>query len=73
MSTIWFTIGGTRDLRRLFKDLEGRELNVLPQQAQNVLVAASVISITLNPPRYKLVDPILRWVVARPGVLPMWG
>ena len=29
VSTIWFTIGGTRDLRRLFKDLEGRELNVL--------------------------------------------
>jgi hypothetical protein len=29
ISTVWFTIGGTRDLRRLFRDLARRESNDL--------------------------------------------
>ena len=38
----------------------GRQLKVLPPEATQSLVAASIISITLNPLLYKLVDPISR-------------
>jgi len=46
----------------------GRQLEILPQQATQVMVAASIISITLNPLLFKLVDPVSRWLLARlPG------
>ncbi|HEU5077445.1 MAG TPA: cation:proton antiporter [Polyangiaceae bacterium] len=54
----------------------GRQLDVLPEQATQVMVAASILSITLNPLLFKLVDPASRWLVARlpgaadPDVLP---
>lgn len=38
----------------------GRQLQVLPPEATQSLVAVSIISITLNPLLYKLVDPISR-------------
>jgi CPA2 family monovalent cation:H+ antiporter-2 len=37
-----------------------RPLNLLPEEATQSLVAASVVSITLNPLLYRLVDPIAR-------------
>jgi monovalent cation:H+ antiporter-2, CPA2 family len=44
----------------------GRELGVLPAEATNVLVAASIASIVLNPVAYRSIRPIERWVNARP-------
>ncbi|HKU36591.1 MAG TPA: cation:proton antiporter, partial [Polyangiales bacterium] len=38
----------------------GRQLGVLPAEATQSLVAVSIISITLNPLLYKLVDPLSR-------------
>lgn len=38
----------------------GRQLEVLPPEATQSLVAVSIISITLNPLLYKVVDPICR-------------
>jgi CPA2 family monovalent cation:H+ antiporter-2 len=42
-----------------------RQLSILPEAATQALVAASVISITLNPLIYQLVDPVARWLSAR--------
>jgi K+:H+ antiporter len=44
----------------------GSEYGVLPESALNVLVAAAIISITLNPIFYKLTGPFVRWVVRHP-------
>ncbi len=41
----------------------GRELKILPDHAANILVAAAIISITINPPAYRLlpgVEKLLR-------------
>jgi CPA2 family monovalent cation:H+ antiporter-2 len=43
-----------------------KEYGVLPESALNVLVAAAIISITLNPILYKLTTPFVRWVVRHP-------
>jgi CPA2 family monovalent cation:H+ antiporter-2 len=37
-------------------------LKIMPEQAMNALVVASVISITLNPLLYKAVEPLVRWL-----------
>ncbi len=44
----------------------GRELNVLPESALNVLVSAAIISITLNPLIYRATPAINGWVARRP-------
>jgi CPA2 family monovalent cation:H+ antiporter-2 len=44
----------------------GRDLNVLRAEATNVLVAASIASIVLNPIAYRAIRPIERWGMARP-------
>ena len=38
------------------------DLNVIPASALNILVAASIVSITLNPLYYRLIDPLV-WCV----------
>ena len=43
----------------------GRQLGVLPVEAVNTLVAAAIVSITLNPLLYRLIDPFERWLVRR--------
>jgi CPA2 family monovalent cation:H+ antiporter-2 len=46
----------------------GRDLGILTSEATNMIVAASIVSIVLNPLLYRLVTPIERWAAARPGV-----
>jgi CPA2 family monovalent cation:H+ antiporter-2 len=43
----------------------GTSLKVLPTEATNALVVASVASITLNPLIYKAVNPLCRWMEAK--------
>ncbi|MDE3150914.1 MAG: cation:proton antiporter [Gemmatimonadota bacterium] len=43
-------------------------LGVLPPTAQNLIVAASILSITLNPLVLQLAAPVERWVRARPAL-----
>jgi CPA2 family monovalent cation:H+ antiporter-2 len=40
--------------------LLGRQLDILPAAAANTLVAAAIVSITLNPLLYRLIDPVMR-------------
>jgi CPA2 family monovalent cation:H+ antiporter-2 len=43
-----------------------RHLNLLPDEATSALVAASIMSISLNPLLYRLVDPAEAWAARRP-------
>ncbi len=45
----------------------GRELGVLPAAATNVIVAAAIVSIVLNPVLYRAIGPIERWIGAKPS------
>ena len=42
--------------------LLGNQLGILPEAATNTLVAAAIVSITLNPLLYRLVDPVAAWL-----------
>jgi CPA2 family monovalent cation:H+ antiporter-2 len=44
----------------------GTTLDILPAAAMNVLVAAAIVSITLNPLIYRAVDPMERWLSRHP-------
>jgi CPA2 family monovalent cation:H+ antiporter-2 len=44
----------------------GRDLEILTPTATNALVAVSIVSIVLNPILYRTIDPIERWLTARP-------
>jgi CPA2 family monovalent cation:H+ antiporter-2 len=44
----------------------GREIGAIPAEAMNILVGASIVSITLNPILYRLVDPIDAWIARQP-------
>jgi CPA2 family monovalent cation:H+ antiporter-2 len=46
----------------------GTTLEILPAAAMNVLVAAAIVSITLNPLFYRAVDPMERWLSRHPGL-----
>ncbi len=48
----------------------GFELKLLPEEANNVLVAAAIISITLNPIAFRTITPIENWARRRPR---LWG
>jgi CPA2 family monovalent cation:H+ antiporter-2 len=43
----------------------GRQIGVLPERATQALVAASIISITVSPFLFRLVDPLARFLEAR--------
>jgi CPA2 family monovalent cation:H+ antiporter-2 len=40
----------------------GRQLEILPPEANNALVAAAIVSIALNPLAYRAVEPLDRWL-----------
>jgi len=44
----------------------GRQLHILPEGASNIIVAAAIVSITINPLLYGLVDPLEAWVQRQP-------
>jgi CPA2 family monovalent cation:H+ antiporter-2 len=46
----------------------GRDLGILPVAATNTLVAAAIVSIVLNPLLYRAIEPVDRWVSARPAL-----
>ena len=46
----------------------GRELGLLTHEATNTLVAASIISIVLNPVLFRAIDPIVKWLARQPAL-----
>jgi CPA2 family monovalent cation:H+ antiporter-2 len=44
----------------------GRDLGILPPEATNTIVAASIVSIVVNPLLYRAVPRIEKWAAARP-------
>jgi CPA2 family monovalent cation:H+ antiporter-2 len=46
--------------------LLAQQLEILPDTAAQTIVAAAIISITLNPLLYQLVDPLEKWAAAHP-------
>lgn len=46
----------------------GKSLGILPDAATNTLVAAAIVSISLNPFLYRLVDPLEAWASHRPSL-----
>jgi CPA2 family monovalent cation:H+ antiporter-2 len=46
----------------------GRDMGLFPIEATNTIIAASIVSIVLNPLLYRTIEPITRWVTSRPGL-----
>ena len=46
----------------------GKKFNLMPEEGQNVLVAAAIISITLNPLLFRSLPRIEKWLRRRPGL-----
>jgi CPA2 family monovalent cation:H+ antiporter-2 len=46
----------------------GHELGMLTADATNAIVAASIVSIVLNPVAYRMIHPLERWLAARPAL-----
>jgi CPA2 family monovalent cation:H+ antiporter-2 len=44
----------------------GKDLGVLSNSAVNTIVAAAIVSITLNPLLYRFIDPLERWAMQHP-------
>jgi CPA2 family monovalent cation:H+ antiporter-2 len=53
--------------------LLGNQRGVLPAGAMHTLVAAAIVSITLNPLLYRLTDPVAAWLSGRHGPTPERG
>lgn len=50
----------------------GRQLDILPPNAANILVAAAILSITLNPLTYRLLPTIEAWVTRFAPAFARW-
>lgn len=48
----------------------GTALGILPDSANNAVIAAAIISISVNPLLYRLVDPVERWASRRRRLSP---
>jgi K+:H+ antiporter len=48
----------------------GKELGLLTDTAMHTVVATAIISITLNPLLYRLIDPVEAWITRHPR---LWG
>jgi len=46
----------------------GRELGLLTHEATNTLVAASIVSIVVNPAIFRMIDPVVGWLARQPGL-----
>ncbi|HYE88427.1 MAG TPA: cation:proton antiporter, partial [Vicinamibacterales bacterium] len=46
----------------------GRDLGLITVEATNTIVASSIVSIVVNPLLYRTINPIVRWVNARPSL-----
>jgi K+:H+ antiporter len=51
----------------------GLSLNLVPLEARNLVLAGAILSITLNPFIFSTIEPIRRWLAARPGLLAWRG
>lgn len=51
----------------------GRSLNLLPEEGLNLILAAALLSITLNPLLFKLIDPLINRIEARNGTPALAG
>ena len=47
----------------------GRELTLFSDDAVNAVVAAAIVSISINPMLYRLVDPLEAWISKHPSIL----
>jgi CPA2 family monovalent cation:H+ antiporter-2 len=47
----------------------GLSLGLIPNEAYQLVVAGSLVSISLNPFVFRLIEPLERWLQARPGLL----
>jgi CPA2 family monovalent cation:H+ antiporter-2 len=47
----------------------GTDLGILPREANNTLVAVSIISIVLNPVLYRLVPRVEKWAIQHPRLM----
>lgn len=46
----------------------GRSLGILNEEVNNTIVAAAIVSITLNPLLFRAIDPLETWMKRRPGL-----
>ncbi|HUQ87768.1 MAG TPA: cation:proton antiporter [Vicinamibacterales bacterium] len=46
----------------------GRDLGLLTHEATNTLVAASIVSIVVNPAIFRAIDPVSQWIARQPGL-----
>jgi CPA2 family monovalent cation:H+ antiporter-2 len=47
----------------------GMQLQLLPAEGQSLILAGALISIALNPLVFSAIEPVLRWLRRRPGLL----
>ena len=51
----------------------GQSLGVLPEAASNALIGAAIVSISINPLLFRLVDPVEAWLARRPRLARWMG